>query len=292
MDNIGQISFIKNGEDGFPERLRNIPSAPKILYFRGQLPVEDEKFIAVVGSRICSDYGKRAANDICQKLVDAGFIIVSGLAPGIDTLAHTVAVENHCRTVAVLGTGIDKTSLYPQSNLDLSGEIVKNGGCLLSEYPEGTRGAKFTFPQRNRIIAGLSLATIIIEAKQRSGSLITATLAKKYGKPVFAVPGSIYSLNSGGCNELIRQGAILTRNAEDVLTALGLSIPEKAAKSLNTANPEEKLILEAISGEALEIDKIIAKTKLAPQTVLSVIPVLEIKGIIKTAGGTKYYLNK
>jgi len=293
MNNIEQISSIKNGDDGFPESLRGIPSAPKILYYRGKLPGTDEKFIAVVGSRVCSDYGKRIANDICQGLTSAGAVIISGLAPGIDTLAHAAAVTNRNRTIAVLGTGIDKPSIYPQSNLDLSDGIVNNGGCLLTEYPNGTRGAKFTFPQRNRIIAGLSMATVVIEAKLKGGSLITANLAKKYGKPVFAVPGPVYSLNSEGCNDLIRQGATLVRNAKDILSALNLStMPEPGKQQINAGSPEERSILEALSEEALEIDKIIIKTKLPAQIVLSIIPVLEIKGSIKNIGGMKYYSNR
>lgn len=286
-----EILKIEKDQIGFPKCLINIPSVPKALYFRGILPKDDEKMIAIVGSRICSDYGRRAANDISQGLIDAGFTIVSGLAPGIDTIGHAIAIENHARTVAVLGTGIDRQSLYPQSNLDLSEKIVNNGGCLLSEYPAQTRGARFTFPQRNRIIAALSRAIVIIEAKIKSGSLGTAQWAKRLGKPVFAIPGSIYSLNSGGCNELIRNGAILTRNSADILETLGHKTQEQK-QILIGATPEENLILEAITQEELEIDKIINKTKIPAHKVMAIIPVLEIKGLIKSIGGIKYYRNK
>jgi len=286
-----EIEKIDKDNSLFPDCLRNIPSAPKVLYFRGEPPRNGEKCIAMVGTRLCSDYGRRIGADIAQGLVDAGFTIVSGMTQGIDTVGHTAAVESRRRTIAVLGTGIDRQSLYPKANLDLSEEIVKNGGCLLSEYPAGTRGAKFTFPRRNRIVAGLSVAVIVIEAKIKSGSLITANLAKKYGKPVFAVPGSIYSLNSGGCNELIRQGATLVRNSADILEALGYAGPQIKKNTPAGVTPEENLILKALNEEALEMDKIIAATGLAPQTVLSSIPVLEIKGLVKNIGGLKYYLN-
>jgi DNA processing protein len=286
------IQKMDRDDPWFPESLREMPSGPKVLYCRGEWPRAGEKMIAMVGSRICSDYGKRAGRDIAQGLVEAGFTIVSGLTPGIDTIGHTVAVENGKRTVAVLGTGIDRQSLYPKSNLDLSEEIVKNGGCLLSEYPAGTRGAKFTFPQRNRIVAGLSLGVVVIEAKEKSGSLITARWAKKLGNPVFAVPGSIYSLNSEGCNELIRQGALLTRKSADVLEALGYDPEPKQATMFGNASAEEKLILEVISGEALETDKIIAATGLAAAQALSLLSLMEIKGLVKSIGGMKYYKSR
>lgn len=284
-----EIEKIGREDARFPESLRAMKSGPKVLYCRGILPQSGEKMFAIVGSRLCSDYGRRAASEIAQGLVEAGFTIVSGLAPGIDTIGHTIAVENGKRTIAVLGTGLDPKSLYPQINLDLSEEIVKNGGCLLSEYPAGTRGARFTFPQRNRIVAGLVQGVAVIEAKVKSGSLGTVLWAKKLGKPVFAVPGSIYSLNSGGCNELIRQGATLVRNADDILAALGHE-PKTIQKTIFTgANPEESAILEALSGEALETDKIVASTGLAAATVLSTLTVLEIKGSIKSIGGMKFF---
>jgi DNA processing protein len=283
-----EIEKIDKDSEAFPNCLRDMPSAPKVLYFRGKLPANDEKRVAMVGSRVCSDYGRRAGADIAQGLVDAGFTIVSGLTQGVDTIGHTAAVESGRRTIAVLGTGIDRASLYPQSNLDLSEKIVNNGGCLLSEYPPGMHGAKYTFPQRNRIVAALSKAVVVIEAKIKSGSLITARWAQKMGKPVFALPGSIYALNSGGCNDLIRQGAILIRNASDILEALGHAVTPSQQKTLFGATPEENLILEALSEEALEMDKIITKTTLPPQTVLSIIPVLEIKGLVKNIGGMKY----
>ncbi len=286
-----EIEKIGQEDARFPDGLRAMKSGPKVLYFRGKLPQPDEKMAAIVGSRVCSDYGRRAASEIAQGLAEAGFSIVSGLAPGIDTIGHETALEHGGRTIAVLGTGLNRENLYPQANLDLSEEIVNNGGCLLSEYPAGTRGARFTFPQRNRIVAGLSMAVVVIEAKIRSGSLGTVLWAKKLGKPVFAVPGSIYSVNSGGCNELIRQGATLVRNAQDILAGVG-QVTEIRQKTIHFGeNPDEISILEVLGGEALETDKIIAATGLAAATVLSVLAVLEIKGRIKSIGGMKYYRN-
>ena len=163
-----QIRIIEINDQNYPRNLRNIANPPKILYIRGTFR-EDEKCFAVVGTRRPSPYGKQATIEIAGELADEGFTIVSGLAPGIDTIAHQTTLEKKGITIAVLGTGLDQKSIYPQSNLSLASQILESGGCLISEYPAGTRGTKFTFPQRNRLISGLSIGVLVVEAKRRSG---------------------------------------------------------------------------------------------------------------------------
>ena len=216
MDKI-QVVSIK--DKGYPEALKKIPRAPEKLYFKGKL-LPNEKCFAIVGTRLCTSYGEKAATKISEDLTEKNFTIVSGLATGIDTYSHLAVVKKRKRTIAVLGTGLDEKSIYPKSNIELSRKILETGGCLVSEYPPGSRGSKFTFPERNRIISGLSVGVLVIEAKQKSGALITANWAKKQGVQVFALPGSIYSLNSKGCHYLIKNGAKLIENSDDILKQL------------------------------------------------------------------------
>ena len=281
---------IKIEDKNFPEKLREIKNPPKTIYYKGKLPLSTENSFAIVGSRINSSYGKQVAIDIAEKLIDAGLVIVSGLAPGIDTFCHTVAVEKQKRTIAVLGTGIDEKSLYPKSNINLSRKIVAEGGCLLSEYPPGTAGTKFTFPQRNRIISALSLGVLVVEAKEKSGALITAEYARKQDKKVFAIPGPIYSSNSKGCNKLIKQGAKLVENANDILKELDIEYLAHKLGDIIGETPEENLILNAIKEESLYIDKIIEKTKLPIAVISSTLAILEIKGKVRNLGANIWAL--
>ena len=271
----------------YPEELKKIKGAPKILYYKGVLPSLNEKCIAIVGTRRCSPYGQQVALKISGELVDAGITIISGLAPGIDTFSHRAVVEKRKRTIAVLGTGLDEKSIYPQINLDLSRKIIEYGGCLISELPEGTSGAVYTFPKRNRIISGLSLAVLVIEAKEKSGSLITADYAIKQNKKLFAVPGPIYSANSSGPNKLIKNGAKLITGANDILNELGLQ-SERTQNKIEFDNDEEKLILQALKDGALQVDKIIEKTKLGASAVATTLALMEISGKIRNLGGNNY----
>ncbi|HHE76671.1 MAG TPA: DNA-protecting protein DprA, partial [Candidatus Parcubacteria bacterium] len=231
-------------------------------------------------------------------LSEAGLTIVSGLAPGIDTFAHRAAIEQGKRTIAVLGTGIDEKSVYPKENIGLSREIIERGGAVLSEYPPGTRGTRFTFPRRNRIISGLSLGVLVIEAKEKSGSLITANYALKQNRKIFAVPGSIYSKNSSGPHFLIKNGAVLVENSNDILKEINLkppvSDPKKDIKKSGgkTENETEKIVLSTLEGEALYIDKIIEKTKIPAAKIAGVLAILEIKGKVKNLGGNVYALKR
>jgi len=282
-----RIEKITIQDKEYPELLRKISEPPEKLYFKGKL-LPKENCFAIVGTRLCSNYGKQIALEIGGDLATAGLTIVSGLATGIDTFSHLAAVERGRRTIAVLGTGLDEKSTYPQSNLKLIKKILETGGCLISEYPPGTHGTKFTFPERNRIIAGMSLGVLVIEAKQKSGALITAMWAKKQGKKVFAIPGPIHSSNSKGCHYLIKKGAKLAENANDILKELKL--PQKSTRTvlIEGENKEETLILEVLKEGPLYIDKIIEKTKLSASSTASTVSVLEIKNKVRNLGGNTF----
>jgi len=282
-----EIRILKIGDKNYPKLLKKIKDAPEVIYYRGELNPGEQCF-AIVGTRRFSSYGKQVALEIAGDLAETGLTIVSGLAPGIDTFAHTAAVERRKRTIAVLGTGLDEKSIYPQSNLKLAQRILETGGCLISEYPPGTRGTQFTFPKRNRIISGLSLGILVVEAKERSGALITAEWAKKQGRKIFAIPGPIHSLNSRGCHYLIKQGAKLVERANDILKELNLPYSTSGVGYLTGGTPEENLILEVLKEGPLYIDKIIEKTKLSAQKVASNLAILEIKGKVKNLGANVY----
>jgi len=287
---VDDIKIINIKDKEYPSFLKEIPNPPENLYVKGGLNSEELCF-AIVGTRRYSSYGKQVALEIAGDLAEAGLTIVSGFAPGIDTFVHQATIERNRRTIAILGTGLDEKSIYPRSNFKLMKKIIETGGCLISEYPPGTRGTKFTFPQRNRIISGISLGVLVIESKEKSGSLITANLAIKQRRKVFAVPGSIYSSNSRGCHLLIKNGARLVENANDILKELNLSCLTSGVKHVGKT-PEENLVLEALKEEALYIDKIIERTKLNPATVNSVLTIMEIEGKVRSLGGNIYALYK
>lgn len=295
-----EINSITIEDKNYPESLKKIKDPPKALYLKGRLEPEESRF-AMVGARLCSAYGKQTALEIAGKLAEAGLTIVSGLAPGIDTFVHEAVLERirlrppgfGGRAIAVLGTGLDKKSIYPQSNLKLAERILETGGCLISEYPPGTQGARFTFPRRNRIISGLSIGMLVIEAKEKSGALITAGFAREQKRKVFAVPGSIYSLNSKGCNGLIKTGAKLVESADDILEELNLSRSSGGkGNHLTGENAEENLILEALREGPSYIDKIIGETKLSAAETAGSLAVLEIKGKVRNLGGNVFALKR
>ncbi len=285
------IKSIKITDKNYPALLKKISSAPKLLYYRGILPTNKEKCFAVVGTRRPSDYGQRATIKITQELLGARLVIVSGMAPGIDTFAHQACVERGTRTIAVLGTGLDEKSIYPKQNLELSRQIVKTGGCLISEYIEGTPGYAGNFPERNRIVVALSLGVLVVEAKMASGTLVTANLAIQQKKKLFAVPGPIYTLNAEGPNKLIKAGATLTESAQDIFDVLDID-PKKVLQQAPVAqNADEELIFDALQEESLYIDAIIKKTKLSAPVVGSTLALMEISGKIRNLGGNTYALN-
>jgi DNA processing protein len=299
-----EIKTIEIDDTDYPKLLKEIKDAPKILYYIGRLPRENENCFAVVGTRRFSPYGKQVALEIAGDLAEAGLTIVSGLAPGIDTFSHQATLERKGRTIAVLGTGLDEKTIYPQENIKLARKIVESGGCLISEYPAGTRGINFTFPQRNRIVSGLSLGVLVVEAKpplptfgvginkkSGSGAILTAIHAFEQKRKVFAVPGPIHSSSSKGCHFLIKRGAILVQNANDILQELNFPSSTSGVEYPRGENEEENLILDCIKEEALYIDKIIERTKLPAAAVASTLAILEIKGKVRNLGGNIYAIS-
>jgi len=285
-----KIKKISIENDNFPSHLKKIPNPPKVLYFKGNF-IPEETRIAIVGTRRNSAYGKQVALSIASDLAKMGITVVSGMAPGIDTFSHTACVNKGKRTIAVLGTGIDRKSIYPKSNLELSEKIIKTGGCLISEFPPGTRGTRFTFPKRNRIISGLSLGTLVVEAKKKSGSLITANWTLKQQKKLFAVPGSIYSSNSKGVHSLIKRGAKLVESTEDILKELNLTSKIRDSK-INPSNRKEKLIINTLKKGPLHVDQIIKKSGLKPSVVSTTLSLMESSNKARELGGGKWALKK
>ncbi len=286
-----EIHQVKITDKEYPQSLKQLSDAPKVLYYHGALAAASAPCVGVVGTRRPSDYGQQVALQVAGGLADAGVVVVSGLAPGIDTFAHKVCVEKNAPTIAVLGTGLDEKSLYPQQNLQLARDIVKRAGCLISEYAPGTPGYPNNFRQRNRIVSALSLGVVVVEAKEKSGSLITARFAKEQRKKLFAVPGPIYALNSMGPNKLIKEGAQLIESATDILDTLDIK-PKKSTKQIFVAeNETESAILDVLQEQSLYIDSIIQKTKLHPPVVASTLALMEISGKIRNLGGNVYSIN-
>ncbi|MFH1392749.1 MAG: DNA-processing protein DprA [bacterium] len=289
---MSSIRRITKQNKKYPRLLKEI-FKPPVLYVRGGFKKADNSAIAIVGTRTPTHYGKQVAHKLAYDLAQSGLTIISGLALGIDTIAHKTALEAHGRTIAVLGSGIDDKSFYPQENKKLALEIEKSG-AVISEYPAGTSAKPGYFPQRNRIVAGLCLGTLIIEAGYKSGALITAHCALDQNREVFCVPGSIFSEKSAGANNLIKLGAKLVTSAKDVLEELNLTQTLKlfAAEKIIPDNKEEAKILKFLNHEPKHIDELIKKTKLSPAVLSAAISMMEIKAKIKNIGGGNYVLGR
>ena len=285
-----RIEIIKKSSRDYPKILKEIHNAPKQLYVRGNLPKDHNLNFAIVGTRAASDYGKTLAFKIAKELAELGFNIISGLALGIDTQAHLGALEGKGKTTAVMGSAIDDNSIYPSENLNLVKKIISSGGAVISEYEPGTKSEIWFFPERNRIISGLSRGVLIVEAPEKSGALITARVALEQNREVFAIPGSIFSKNSMGTNNLIKSGAKMVITVDDILEELNLTDlkNEKGIKEEENLTEEEKIILKIVEKESIHIDKICKISKMAAGQVLSIVSLLEIKGIIKNIGGGKF----
>ncbi len=287
-----KIKILLFGDENYPHLLKEIPNPPYLLYLKS----EDKSFdfnlapmIVIVGSRKFTPYGKQVAQKIASELAKAGIIIVSGLAIGIDSFAHRAAIEAGGKTIAVLGSSLEDKMIGPRSNFELSRRILENG-ALISDYPLGTPSAPGNFPARNRLMAGLALGTIVIEATLESGTLITANLALEFNREVFAVPGSIFSPQSEGAHKLIKAGAKIATNINDILEEL--NIPQKmTAKKIKKIIPttiEEEKILKTLSAEPLHIDTISKLTKLEASVASATLAIMEMKGIVKNVGGQNY----
>lgn len=274
----------------FPSLLKEINDPPSELYLEGNFPNEKEnKFLAVVGSRKYSRYGKEACEELIAGLAGYPIVIVSGLALGIDAIAHQSALKNKLLTIGVPGSGLSREVLHPFSNHRLADEIVEAGGCLLSELEPACPAGLHTFPRRNRIMAGLSHATLIIEAGEKSGTLITARLAMEYNRDVLVVPGSIFSASSRGANSLIRQGAMPINKSENLLQALGFNTEEattdKQGKLFAELSPIEQKIIEVLANDSLPRDELIELAEISITEANIILSSLEIKGLIRETLG-------
>jgi DNA processing protein len=280
----------------YPPLLRSLPDCPIALYVCGSIDALADPQLAIVGSRNPTAQGRDTAFDFAEYLARRGLGITSGVAAGIDTWAHRGALQGQGITLGVLGTGIDQ--VYPRSNAPLYPEIARQG-ALISEFPVGTPPHRGNFPQRNRLIAALSLGTLVVEAARRSGSLITARLANAYGRDVFAVPGSIHNPLSRGCHALIKAGATLVETADDILSELNFSAffskdfpasPTAAAQPPTTSgmDKDHKILLDALGFDPVDLDTLVVRTGFKPEAVSSMMLILELEGHVQAAPGGRY----
>jgi DNA processing protein len=277
------IRWVARSAPDFPPRLRAIHDPPPGLFLRGSSDAAllARTAVAVVGARSCTDYGAHVARQLAREIAGAGIVVVSGLARGIDGWAHRGALDAGGETVAVLGCGVDRD--YPRAHGALASQIVSAGGLIVSEYPPGVAPAPWRFPARNRIVAGLAAATVVVEARERSGALITADLALEEGRDVLAVPGEITSALSRGTNGLLRLGAIPVTSADDVLEALGV---EPVVRPRDEAPPGASgIVLAALDRGARTADEIAHDTGLAADEVAAALTVLELCSLVSASAG-------
>lgn len=271
-------------DDGYPAQLAHIPDPPLVLFYNGDLSCLDQRSIAIVGARRATAAGRETAEQMATAFAGLGVVVTSGLARGIDGAAHTGALAGNGKTIAVLGSGLGQ--LYPAINRNLAQRILKQGGLLLSEYPHQQPPLAFQFPERNRIISGLSEGVVVVEAGLRSGSLITARFALEQGRDVFVVPGPVTSLVSQGCHRLIRQGAELVTDASQVAESLQIDLPDASPPLLEVADlhREQRYLLEFIRGYAVALDELIALTGWSVSKLSRTLAEMELAGIVRVEG--------
>ena len=274
--------------EDFPKLLFQIEDPPEKLFLAGKLPRPECKFLCVVGSRKNSNYGREVCRKLIEGLRGTNIVVVSGLALGIDSIAHQAALNTGLKTIALPGSGLHPKVMYPRTNLRLAEEIIKNGGALLSEFEEKFKATTWSFPQRNRLMAGMSDAVLIVEAEEKSGTLITARLAMEYNRDVLVVPGDIFSRNPVGSNNLIKDGAIPIFNSEDILKHFGMETSRK--NEIRDLSENEKAVI-AVLTEPMTKDELIEKTGMEIGKVNILISSMEIKGIIKESYG-KIFVNE
>ncbi len=283
MGDKSQIRKLKQSEH--PPMLSEIPQPPKELYLEGELPdYTQHKFLAVVGSRKFSRYGKEVCQALITGLKGHNVVIVSGLALGIDAIAHQSALDAELKTIAVPGSGLDRKVLHPRTNHKLADEIVRSGGALLSEFEPLMPAGLHTFPQRNRIMVGMSHAVLLIEAAERSGTLITARLTTEYNRELLAVPHDITRVTAQGVNQFIKLGATVVTSSSDILTALGIESeqnPEQQKLDLASLSKDEQKVVELLSADPLPRDELLAKLKLDISKANVLLSAMELKDIIK-----------
>lgn len=287
-----KVNVVTLKDDVYPKMLKTIFDPPPVLYYKGEFKDSDLYSIAIVGCRKPSYYGRLLTEKISSDLIKKGLTIVSGMARGIDTIAHKSSLKSKGRTIAILGSGLAR--IYPPENKNLSEEIAENG-IVISEFSMETSPDKYNFPRRNRVISGLSLGTVVIEAGESSGALITADFALEQGREVFAVPGNVISINSKGTNNLIKQGgAKLIENADDILNELVLLLPKHIVNKDNQTelpvemSSEEMKIYENLSNSPIHIDELTRKCNIPINKINGVLVNMELKGIIKEIPGKNF----
>lgn len=286
--NEHQVDIVTYWDKNYPAYLKKIYDPPVFLFVKGEIISEDELAIAIVGSRTTSTYGKVVTEQFAKELVESNITIVSGLARGIDTIAHKQALRSNGRTLAVLGSGMDK--IYPPENKKLANQISESG-AVISEYPFGTNPDAGNFPRRNRIISGLCLGVLVTEAGAKSGALITAFQALEQNREVFAVPGPIHSGKSMGSNQLIKEGAKLVQGVQDILQELegqvkqGIKKPQKKSPKLSGL---EKTIFDLLENEPMHVDNLAMKTNKSVPEVLTILLTLELLGVVKQLSGKMF----
>jgi len=291
------VSIVRFTSRQYPARLRMIADPPPCLYVKGQLRAEDEQAVAIVGSRSASDYGRRIARDLARGLASCGFTVVSGMARGIDGAAHESTLKAGGRTIAVLGSGVERA--YPPEHEQLYHQICESS-AVVSELPVGTRPMAFNFPARNRLISGLSLGVVVVEATERSGSLITAAMALEQGREVFAVPGEAGASRSRGAHRLIRQGAKLVETVNDIVEEIAPQLARQAGgmterlSRLLPANAGEpsRTIYALLQDNPLQVDQVIERSGLSVAQVLEVLLELELHGFVRQSPGKFYCVEK
>jgi DNA processing protein len=280
----------KLNKEYWPPGLNEIPDKPHILYYRGAVPDLDQKLLCIIGSRKYTEYGAKVCEQIIGGLKGFPITIVSGLAYGIDSIAHKCALDYKLKTIAFPGSGLDESVIYPRTNFNLAVQILESGGTLISEFSNKTEATPWTFPKRNRLMAGISDAVLIIEAGQKSGTMITSRLALDYNRNVFVVPGSIFNSNSVGTNNLIKEGATPITNSTDILWALGFNEEEISLFQKIDQKKQIELVENDLSDIAIKIlktltepkniDQLGQKTKLPINIIIKTLTELEIKNLI------------
>jgi DNA processing protein len=281
------ISVLTWEDANYPQRLKEIDQPPPVLFLHGELQPEDAWSVAVVGTRRITPYGRQVAEEIAVTLARNGVTVVSGLARGVDAVAHQAALNAGGRSLAVLGSGVDR--IYPPEHRRLAEQIISQG-ALMSDYPPGTPPDASNFPPRNRLISGLSIAVVVVEAGKTSGALITAAFAADQGRDVFAVPGNINAPHSQGTNRLIRDGARPLLDPQEILETLELTMitEQRAARVILPTDAVEARLFETLSREPLHIDEIRARTDLPIEKVTAALAMMELKGMVRQVGGMNY----
>lgn len=281
------IKVILISDPNYPILLKQISDPPALLYYKGILPTTHSKLLAMVGSRKTTDYSKTVSLNIAKQLAKAGVCLVSGLARGVDSIAHKSCVAQNTKTIAVVANGLGAKEIYPAENKNLAEQIINTGGCLISEYPVNTQPEKYFFPERNRIIAGMTEGTLVTSAPLGSGTLITAYSALDENREVFAIPGPITDPLYEGSNGLLKRGAHVVTESTDIFNVLNWEVaPEK--ENIPNLEGTEKTVYDLLTRQPLHIDEIINLSTINGQNIIAAITILELKGYIKDVGGKRY----